>query len=188
MHSMVFYSWLLLFFSVCQCVLLIYISQYLWIEKNLWWLTCYTSLANITENSFSQDSECLQYYKMTEKKHLNACLLNIFLITRFCCCPWPLLVKSCIVYCQMNEGLKEGSVERGATEMQKTDTSAREIFCTPSKAESSRSRTFSFPFFSDLEGSLKMCLSQMFQQKVFACCSLIHCHTGHSMTTTIPSK
>uniref|UniRef100_A0A8C8DJ09 Triple QxxK/R motif-containing protein n=1 Tax=Oryzias sinensis TaxID=183150 RepID=A0A8C8DJ09_9TELE len=39
-----------------------------------------------------------------------------------------------------------------------------------------------------LEGCLKMCLSQMFGQKVFACCSFIRCHTGHSMTTTITSK
>lgn len=43
-----------------------------------------------------------------------------------------------------------------------------------------------FPSF--LEAGLKMCLSQMFGQKVFACCSFIRCHTGHSMTTTITSK
>lgn len=47
----------------------------------------------------------------------------------------------------VKDGLKYGRVESGAKEKEKTGTSAREIFCTPLKAESSRSRTFSFPFF-----------------------------------------
>lgn len=34
----------------------------------------------------------------------------------------------------------------------------------------------------------KMCLWQMFQQKVFASCSLMYHHTRHSMTTTITNK
>ncbi|KAA0710483.1 hypothetical protein E1301_Tti012565 [Triplophysa tibetana] len=87
---------------------------------------------------------------------------------------------------QTNNSLKDEKTQSGKQKRETKRGHLQEIFRTTSRGESGRSRTFSFPLFSDLEGSLKMCLSQMFRQKVFACCSLIHCHTGHSMTTTIP--